>query len=186
MLLREESSTSRVITNESFEGLVEDFLPPIYNFLLRSIQDADEASELSQEVFFKVWKSRAAYDSKQSFKSWIFAIAHNTLIDFLRKKKPLIFSSLDTEEVAFEETLVDEEQLAHELFDTALLVQELDRSLTALPQEQQEIISLHITEHLTFEEISRILKKPMHTIKSNYRRALLRLKKEMSDSSAPK
>src|SRR3989338_692000 len=77
-----------------FNKLVKRYAGPLYNFTAR-LANKNDASDIVQEIFIKVWKNIGRFDErKASFKTWIFTIARNTITDFLRKKKSLLFSDL--------------------------------------------------------------------------------------------
>lgn len=171
---------------DAFNTIVTKYNKSVYNFVFRLMGDRDEAFDLTQEVFIKIWKNIHKYDGRASLKTWIFKISRNTTIDWLRKRKPILFSNIKTEnnESFFEEDILDLEPLADELFEQNELALILERALENVSLEQKTIVILHYKEGLTFEEISEILGKPMNTVKSTYRRALKILKKYLE--SAPK
>lgn len=167
---------------EALKMLVSRYAKPVYTFVFRLSGNADEATDITQETFVKAWKNFKKYDPAKKFSTWIFTIARNTSIDWLRKRRPLLFSDMNNEDEGrdgFGETIADEELLQHELFErkeTELLI---EGALRAVPVEHRTIILLHTNEGLTFEEIATIMKKPMNTVKSQYRRALGMMKKHL-------
>ncbi|MCX6715988.1 MAG: RNA polymerase sigma factor [Candidatus Taylorbacteria bacterium] len=161
-----------------FDQIVEEYTRPIYNFVYRLCGSREEAEDLTQEVFLKVWKNLGKFDPEKSSKTWIFTIARNTTIDWLRKKKSINFSQMDTaHDEPFEDGLADIEPLPDEIFQRKELAYDLESALSKIPPDHKMIILLHHTEDLTFEEISIITDKPMNTVKSQYRRALIMLRK---------
>ncbi len=165
----------------AIEVLVDKYLPSIYRFTWRQTGNKEEANDITQEVFVKVWKNLKRYDPKQSFKTWIMTIARNTSIDWLRKKRALAFSDLDNKytEEAFEDTLVDNELLPDQVYEQAEAKGTVDELLKGLTEVQRSTVTLRINEHLPFEEISAIMGKPLNTVKSYYRRALLSMRKAL-------
>ncbi len=104
---------------EAFKHLIDRYTSPIYNFISR-IANQNDAPDIIQEVFIKVWKSLDRFDSsKASFKTWLFTIAKNTTTDFLRKKHHLLFSDMnknDSEETdSFAENIPDDKLLPHQI-----------------------------------------------------------------------
>ncbi len=164
----------------AFEELVGRYLQPIYTFVFGFCRNAEEASDLTQEVFLKAWKNLKKFNLERNFKTWIFTIARNTVFDWLRKKKSVLFSDLDTDETTFSETLSDTEPLADELFMRKELVKDLERALDKIPVDSKVILLLYHREECTFEEIAEIVGKPMNTVKSQYRRALMLLRKQLA------
>ncbi len=96
---------------KSLEILIQRYLKPVYGFAYRYVGNVQEAEDIAQEVFVKVWKnlkkpalslSKGFDPKKGNFKAWIFTIAKNTAFDFLKKKKSLQFSDLQKEENVLE------------------------------------------------------------------------------------
>ncbi len=163
------------------EDIVRDYLGLVYSFIFRLTGAGEETSDITQEVFVKAWKNLDKYNPKQNFKTWLLAIARNTAIDWLRKKRPIVFSKLDREgeegeRQDFVDTLVDAEVLQDELFAQKELKEELDKLIDILPLLKREVLLLRLEDELTFEEISKLVGRPLNTVKSQYRRALMQLK----------
>lgn len=161
---------------DSFVILVEEYTPSIYNFSVRFV-GREYANDIVQDVFFKVWKNIRKFDiEKASFKTWIFTISRNTITDYLRKKKMVLFSSLDKEEENFSDNIEDEVILPYEalikLEDKELLNNLLDK----IPAHYREVLILYYQEDMTFNEIGELLNKPLNTVKSHHRRALILLR----------
>ena len=74
---------------EVFRALLNKYTKPVYNFIRQMVRNPTEAEDITQEVFIKVWKNLKKYKLGQNFKTWLFIIAKNSTIDFLRKKKVL-------------------------------------------------------------------------------------------------
>lgn len=166
--------------------LISRYLKPIYNFVFRMVGES-EADDVTQEVFIKLWKNIKKYDSRQSFKTWAYRIARNTAIDRLRKKKEFVFSDFDIYEN-------DGNILSDNLADTAPLPEELliktenklflDNLLSQISPNYREVLLLHYEEDMTFDEMGKVLGKPLNTVKSQHRRALTKLRELLQ--SAPK
>lgn len=172
---------------KAFETLVSRYLKIVYTFVVRMTGNNQEAQDLTQEVFIKVWKNLDRYTLQSSFKTWSLSIARNTVIDWFRKKKNINFSDLDRQdsEVKFEDNLKDPEPLADEIFERQELAGLLATALDEISPNHRLILVLHLEDELTFEEIAKIVDKPMNTVKSQYRRSLLELRKYLSNN-APK
>jgi len=169
----------------SFSLLVKKNLPSVYNFVKRLYNNESDATDISQEVFVKVWKNIHKYNPEQNFKTWLFTIARNTTYDWMRKKKVFVFSDLNNvqNDEEFADTLVDTEPLPDTIFEQKDLKNKLNTLIQTLTPDQKTVITLHINEEMTFEEIGIVLDKPQNTIKSHYRRGLAQLRKSIE--SAP-
>ena len=156
--------------------IVEKYTPQIYNYARRFV-GADSADDVTQEIFIKVWKNLKKFNKdKSSFKTWIFTIARNTTIDFLRKRKDISFSMLGNEEEDFSETIKDEVALPDEVFQKLQDIELLNSILDKLPEQYKTVLVLHYQEEMTFEEIGKVLNKPLNTVKSHHHRAIKQLK----------
>jgi RNA polymerase sigma-70 factor (ECF subfamily) len=161
----------------ALEFLVQKYLKPIYSFVYRNVGDISAAEDITQEVFIKVWKNIKKFDLKKNFKPWIFQIAKNTSIDYLRKKKTIPFSRFENEygQNVLTETLADENQNLLELLNTK---KEFREVVETLSEKDRQLISLRHEKGLSFKEIAVNLKQSINTIKSRYRRTIISLKKK--------
>lgn len=164
--------------DESLAELVRRYIKPVYNFVYRfSGNNKEEAEDITQETFFKMWRNLKKYRSGENFKTWLFTIARNTAYDHLRKKKHFVFSDFDKEDASFEDTLSDAEPLADEIFAIAESKELLAQAMSELSPPFREVLILHYDHELTFDEIEKILNEPLNTVKSRHRRAIGALRK---------
>ena len=127
-----------------------------------------------QDIFIKTWKNIKRYDSKKaSFKTWIFTIARNSVTDFWRKKKNILFTEI---EESFSENIPDENLLPDEVLQKLEDAELLNKTLEKLRPDYREVLVLYYQEEMTFEEIGGILSKPTNTVKSQHRRAIIELR----------
>lgn len=175
--------------NESFGILVERYIQIIYIFVFKLVKNKEDAEDITQEVFIKVWRNLKKYDHKKNLKTWLFSIAKNTTFDKLRKKKSVTFSNLNTiinsnnisdEDIHIEDLIADNEPLQDEIFEKAENINKLKELINNLDDFSKILIHLHIEEEQTFEEISEILNKSINTIKSNYRRLIQKIRKNLT------
>lgn len=161
----------------AFALLIERHIPSVYRFLFHLSKSAATADDLTQETFIKVWQHLSRFQTTKSFQTWIFSIARNTAIDFFRKKQPLVFSQLEDEEREhFENTIQDERPLPTEVLDRHVDTEELQHALQTIPPHAKAIVLMHDLEGMTFQAIADATNESMNTVKSRYRRALLRLR----------
>ncbi len=163
----------------ALETLVDRYMGRVYNLTLHITNDQSAADDATQEAFVRAWRAIRGYRTGMSFKAWLFRIARNAALDWVRKKKDVAFSVLDHDTDAslqFVDTIVDE----HPLPDAYAITQESIRHTTALlarlRPDHREIVVLRHTSNLTFEEIGALVRRPLHTVKSQYRRAIAALR----------
>jgi len=121
------------------------------------------------------------FKQSQPFKPWLYAIVRNSCLDYLKKKNPLPFSSLDSESI---ENLGFLNQVGGPAMaspetdaEKALLADKLSTAVKTLTPEYAEVISLRHELDLSFKEIAERSSEPLNTVKSRYRRALQQLRK---------
>jgi RNA polymerase sigma-70 factor (ECF subfamily) len=188
MVFMTENDNRQLIENylkgdeSSLEFLIKKNIDSVYSFIFRQVGDTEIAKDLTQETFIKVWKNIKKFKVDKNFKTWLFTIAKNIMIDFWRKKKTIPFSDLNSENDEgeainwAENSLVDESPLPSEIFDRENLADELNEIMKNLSDKQREIIWLYHREDFTFVEIGEILKESVNSVKSCYRRGILALK----------
>ncbi|MBA3789317.1 sigma-70 family RNA polymerase sigma factor [Patescibacteria group bacterium] len=164
----------------AFQTLVERYLPEVYRFCHNFIGNTADAEDATQETFVKAWRNIRRFHENKSFKTWLFAIAKNSAIDIMRKRRSVPFSRFDTDDAenVLVATLADPEPLPEELFARKTLAKKVRKVLAELPPRDRTILSLRYDEELSFEDISRILSMPANTIRSLHRRALIALRKK--------
>ena len=164
---------------ESLKILVKRYLKPIYSFVYRFIGDNHNAEDITQEVFIKVWRNLKKFNQQKNFKTWIFSIAKNTSIDWLKKKKTVPFSNFENQkgENTLIKTLTDPAPLPNELLERADISQMLTSVIEKLSLKYRMVLFLRYNDHFNFREIAEALGEPLHTIKTRHGRAIKMLKK---------
>ena len=170
---------------DAFTEIVNRYLKMIYNFAYRFVGNEKPAEDITQETFLKVWKNIKKFDIEKSFKTWIFSIAKNTCIDYLRKRKDIPMSTFDNDDGGniIEDNLTDKELKADEIFIQVEDKKQLDRAMKELSVAQKEVIILKYVNEMSLSETAEIMNMPKDTVKSHHRRALIRMKKLLN---APK
>lgn len=180
---KDRSAVRRCLNNEpeAFKELLDRYKNQIFSFILRLIQNPSDAEDIAQDVFIKAFRHLSSYDSGSPFITWLFKIAHNTTIDFVRMKRPAAVSIHD------EVDPIDPEDVGQSL-DKAMdkIFQEafIERLFAALPRLYREVLVLRHKENMDIKEIAQILQIPEGTAKIRLFRArnMLRRKLEASGS----
>lgn len=159
---------------EALEILIKRYLKPVYSFTFRFVGDTQEAEDITQKVFVKVWCNLKKFKHKYKFKTWVFAIAKNTCLDWQKKKRTIPFSVLDRkdERFSFAETIRD---------PSPILNESLDRILEKLSSKYRMILFLRYNDHFTFREIAESLGESIDTIKTRHRRGIVILRKLLQE-----
>jgi len=182
--------------HKSLEFLIQRYLKPIYNFVYQYFRNSDEAEDVTQEVFVKMWRNLKKFNPKKSyfakirnkqgksFRAWVFSIAKNTSIDALRKKRSIPFSEFENEDGKniFVEKLEDPAPLPNKIFEQANLTKVLNSAIEKLSSKYRTVLLLRYDDHFTFQEIAESLGESPNTIRSRHRRALAYLNKILLDS----
>lgn len=138
---------------------------PLYNYLLRLLNDQATAEDILQEVFVAVWKGAGSFKARASVKTWIFRIAHNQAISWIRRQKPVV----EQEEMLF---LVDQNaDLEHGLLQ-AWNADQLRLVLEQLSPVHRSVVELSFVHGLSYPEIAEVMDSPLGTIKSRMSYAL--------------
>lgn len=167
----------------AFGALVSRYSRDVYGFSFFLSKSREDAEDITQETFVKIWKNLKKFKPEQRFKSWMLAIAHNTAVDYLRKRRHAVFSDFEDEEGSnmIVETMADEGKLADEIAEIAESAGHAKAAAEGLPDIYRAVLALRYDGEMSFEEISVTLKKSVNTVKSQHRRALIALRKTLSE-----
>ena len=166
----------------AFEALYRRHRAPLYRFLLRQVGNAATAEELFQDLWMRVVNSRGRYEPRAKFTSWMYAIAHNRLMDFYRADGRASFLSHEESESVLEDTPAGE--IAADLrLDRKRAVERLLAALGELPDAQREAFLLQQEGELSIEEIAAATGVSRETAKSRLRYAVAKLRASLGKES---
>lgn len=165
---------------KAFDELVSQYERRIYNFAMRLSGNADDAEDIAQETFIRVFNAIQNFRGDSNFSTWVFRIAHNVFLDMRKKVKAHPQTSLE-ESVELDESEVtrqveDPNPLPDEVAQASELHDILQRAIDALPDYQREMVVLYHTQNKSYEEIAEIMELPIGTVKSRLNRARIALK----------
>ncbi len=167
---------------ESFALLVERHLSLVYKFVYHYLHNIDDANDVTQETFIKAWKYIRKFDTKKKFTTWIITIAKNTALDFIKRKKPVLFSKIeegDGDLDAFLAPYLEPPELPVDIIEREHIQADLEAALQGIAPGYRMVLSLRYSEHLKFREIADVLREPIDTVKSKHRRGLALLRKAL-------
>jgi RNA polymerase sigma-70 factor (ECF subfamily) len=181
-LTREQEAqiVQRVLQGDvnAFEKLVLEYEKSVYAITQRMTGNAEDAADMTQETFIKAYNSLSSFRGDSKFSVWLYRIATNVCLDFLRSRsrKPTVSLSVeddDGEEVELD--IADESQSPERLLERGLTRDAVRRGLDALSPEYRQILLLREIQGLSYEEIADVLTLEVGTVKSRIFRARKRL-----------
>lgn len=158
---------------EAYNLLISRWEKRVFNYLLRIVANREDALDLSQDVFLKVYQNLKKLEDPARFAPWLFRIAHNEAYSLFRKRKPEAETG-DSESTAF---VMD--TVAAPAFPLELRIA-VTGALERLSPDHREVVILKICQGFKFEEMAEILSCPVSTVKSRLYTALDRLKAELA------
>jgi RNA polymerase sigma-70 factor, ECF subfamily len=169
----------------AFAALYAQYKGPLYRYLLRQVRNAGAAADLFQEVWSHLVATRARYEPRAKFATFLFHIAHNCTIDFFRRNLKMRGALAHDFDHAPFEPEVPEHQRPDRVAEFAEQQSALLAAVAALPHEQREAFLLREETGLSIEEIARVTDVPVETAKSRLRYAIRKLQKSLSTLQEP-
>ncbi len=166
-----------------FDELVRRYSAPIHAFILRMVGRPEDADDLTQDVFVQLLRSLPGARPDLPLRPWVYVIARNKCLDYLKRRKALLFSDLTPVETSepLQDRIQDAEPLPEELAEHADLAQILRAAIVALPARYRSVVALRYSTDLTFAEIGTVLDLPENTVKTHFQRAKTILRAELRD-----
>ena len=164
----------------AFEQLVLDNQNKVYTLALRLVNDRTAAEDLAQEAFVRAWQGLASFQGGSSFSTWVYRLATNLCIDYLRRQRrrervePVV--SLDDADSGWAEP-ADRDSDPQLVLERSERGRALARGLAKLPDWQRQVLVLRELSGLSYQEISSALDIDLGTVKSRIARARLNLRK---------
>jgi RNA polymerase sigma-70 factor (ECF subfamily) len=153
-------------TDDSMRALYRTYGSELYGFAVSALGDRGQAEELVQEVFTRVWRHAQSFDpGKASFRTWLYGIARNAIIDLKRRQsvRPALAAHAEND---------DQQGAVDGSFERALLKWQVGSALDRLTPEHRQVIRLAHFQGLTLREISERTGIPLGTVKSRTSYAL--------------
>ena len=158
-------------SRQAAEHLVERYYDEMYRFAYRQLRNKEDAMDLTQNIFLAAFRALSGYDRrKASFRTWLYRIAANKVIDLRRHVQPVQLPLEDLD-------LPVPEDYAARIQDRALLEQ-IERYVSGLDPELQAVFRLRLYGERTFLEIAAALGQTESAVKSQYHRLLQQIRKE--------
>lgn len=161
----------------AYAELVEKYSSYVFSLCIKVVKSREDAEEIAQDVFVKAYKYLADFKGNSKFSTWLYTIANNTAISFLRKRK-LNVASLDNEKV-FETADMNVGHNQVIMAEQKSKVNMVTKAINMLNPDDAAIINLFYKGEQTLEEIAMILGIEINTAKVRLHRARTRLKEKM-------
>ncbi len=157
---------------DQFEKYYDQFKHKIYNYLYyRSGRNAELAEDLTSEVFMKAFEKFHTYKPDSSFQSWIYAIAHNHLIDFFRKNKP-------TADIEPLENVLKSDADVTDVTQKRFAKEQIAEMIQILSPDERDMLLMRYHQDMSTKEIAEIVDKPDSTVRVTIHRSFAKLKKQ--------
>ena len=156
--------------NEAFNLLLKKYQQKIYWHIRRMVINHDDADDLVQDVFIKIWKSLANFRSDAQLYTWMYRIATNECITFINRKK--LKNNISLDDVAHElaESLTDSSY-----FDGDKAQLKLQKALLTLPEKQKLVFNMKYYDEMKYEEMSEVLGTSVGALKSSFHLAVKKI-----------
>ena len=160
--------------DSAYSKLMKKYHDAIFGFIFRMVHDREQVEDLTQEAFIKAFASLKSFNEEFAFSTWLYKIATNNSIDFIRKRKLQMYSidkPIESKDSDYTFELPDDSYEAdRELISDQKAVL-LKQAINQLPEKYRRVILLRHSEERSYEEIAKMLKLPIGTIKAHIFRA---------------
>ena len=171
-------SAAKQNNKRAWEKLVRENESLVYHIAYRMMQNEEEAKDISQEIFIKVYRNLQKFDEKSAFSTWIYRIAVNTCIDALRKKKGKEVVSWEEQTQHQKENVTDTTETPEEVYLQKEKQLQIIDMIQNLSPEHKAVLLMRDMEDMTYGEIAECLSVSLGTVKSRIARAREQFKKE--------
>ena len=158
---------------DGFEELVRRYQRPITGYVYRMLNNYDASLDVTQEVFIKVYNSLEKYSSEYKFSTWLYRIAHNAAIDWMRRNCNVSQQSLEAENAdgTYQLQIESSQPTPEQDRERSEWRREIESVVKCLPTIYRELILLRHTQDLSYDEIAEVTNLPLGTVKNRLFRA---------------
>ncbi|TWR27889.1 sigma-70 family RNA polymerase sigma factor [Mucilaginibacter achroorhodeus] len=156
--------------NEAFNILLKKYQQKIYWHVRRMVIDHDDADDITQDVFIKIWKNLPGFRNDAQLYTWMYRIATNECITFLNKKKQKNNVSLDDVDYELSDTLSSSDQ-----FSGDKIQMKLQQAILTLPDKQRLVFNMKYFDDMKYEEMSEVLGTSVGALKASYHLAVKKI-----------
>jgi RNA polymerase sigma factor (sigma-70 family) len=161
--------------NEAFQKLLREYQKPLYNHIRNIVLNHDDADDVLQNTFIKVFQNLKNFKGESKLFSWMYRIATNEAITFLNQKA----KKNNTTSEELQSKIVDNLK-ADSYFDGDEIQFKLQKAITLLPEKQQLVFKMKYFEELKYEDMSEILGTSVGALKASYHHAVKKIEEFMN------
>jgi len=158
-----------------FALLVKTYQKQVYRHVRRMVIDHDDTNDITQDIFIKIWNGLENFKGKSQLYTWIYRIASNEALSFLKKRSRIHLLPLADVENKLAETLHDDNY-----FTGDEIQYKLQQAILKLPRKQRLVFNMKYYDGIKYEEMSQILKTSVGALKASYHHAVKKIEKFMS------
>jgi len=154
----------------AFNLLVRKYQEKVYYFVRRMVIDQDDADDVVQNIFIKVWNNLGSFREDSKLFTWLYRIAVNESLSFLKSKQLRSYLSLSSPEAQLVKALHDDST-----FDGTEIQRRLSEAIIRLPKKQQLVFNMRYYDDLSYDEISEIVGTSVGALKASYHFAVKKI-----------
>jgi RNA polymerase sigma-70 factor (ECF subfamily) len=166
------------------DRLIEQYQHRLLRYLVYLVGNRELAEDLFQETWIRVLERGHQYDGKHEFSTWLYTVARNLTIDYLRKKNPISLNGLMEDEDHAPLEPADTRPMAWEVVHQHEQAERISAALINIPAEYRETLVLRFQEGLALEEIGTVTGAPLGTVKSRLYRGLKLMMSQLKGAQA--
>ena len=164
----------------AYDLLVKRYKEPLMNYIYRFVGDRNDAEDILQETFLRLYKNKHYYREIARFSTWIYTIAGNLAKTELRKRKRRQFFSINNYMSTDKDYELPDKNITPDKYtDSAITDTEIQKAINRLSPKFRQVILLRDIQGFSYEEIANIVNIPLGTVKSRVNRARLRLQQDL-------
>lgn len=152
-----------------FSDIVNQYSESLYWKIRHIVLNHDDANDILQNVFIKAWKSLDDFQNKAKISTWLYRIAINESLDFIRKQKPSAVFEADTDDTLANRLMADN------YFDGDETVALLQQAIATLPEVQRVVFNLRYYDEMKYSEMSKMLNTTEGALKASYHIAVKKI-----------
>lgn len=170
---------------EAYQELFSRYQKKLFSYIYHLVGNRDETEDILQNVFAKTYRNIGYFDVTRKFSSWIYRIAHNEAVNYLKRRSKRY--TVSWEEILTSKDKLDSasgEELPGDRLEHQEIAAEIDLALKKIPEKYQEVLKMRYFKEYSYEEMGKILHKPVNTVGTLINRAKRKLLESVKGNNA--